>query len=165
MGSAKRWCLSCQFFLTPEFLTSLPKLKPKLQAHPTPHTSHPIFVRPAPIPSSVIWLVAHCSLIIPPLPLSKFYWPNRPLQHVNLGPRASFLLGSSYPHSLMQIHLCCFSFQILIIINLPGDIPSDSESPPYSININNSSIKWIYVLTVSWTWVRSIIQMLIFILC
>lgn len=48
--------------------------------------------------------------------------------------------------SRMQIHLCCFSLQIsIIIINLPQDISSDSESPPCNINHNNSSIEWIYV--------------------
>lgn len=153
MGSTKSWCFSCQLLLTPEFLTPLPKLRPELQAHPMPHTPPPFFVST----SSHFFI---CNLIggslFPHYPSTSFI--KVLLTQIGLWsvltwafPRASSLLWNSYAHSLMQIHLCCFSFQILIIINLPADIPSDSESPPCSININNSSIKLIYVLTVSWS--------------
>lgn len=105
MGSAKRWCLPCQLLLTPEFLTPLPKLRPELQAHPTPHTPHSCLV-------SVSSHFLICDLIVgslfPHYPSTSF--TEVLLTQIGLwsmltwaSPRASLLLWNSDTHSLMQI--------------------------------------------------------------
>lgn len=126
-----------------------------------PHAPYPTLLPcQCQLPFPHLW--SDCWLTVPSLSLYFLYRsstdPNRPLKHVNMGLSKGFPSPLEQRHSFPDAnHLCCFCFQILIIINLETFLLTLHLLPAAQILIIIPLNKFMSNSIMKWIWVRSII--------